>query len=129
MNDFRSDPEYVARRRQIIRENHPDRGGSDEQLIRALKELDEQWSRRRSLRSQFEQSMPSFIPGHIAEQAYDRAEIYVGKLQKSTEHFFQRRNSGRASDLAGKIAEQAGRFAGSARRKIQDEVRKRTQRE
>ena len=31
-------PEYVWARREIIRANHPDRGGSDEQLITALRD-------------------------------------------------------------------------------------------
>ena len=41
---FRDDPEYVRARREIIRANHPDRGGSDEQLMTALRELDDQWN-------------------------------------------------------------------------------------
>lgn len=128
VKDFRTDPEYVARRRQVIRENHPDRGGSDEQLIRALKELDEQWARRRSLRAQFEQSLPSFVPEHIATQAYDRAEVYVDRLQKSTEALRRRGKTIQESDIAGKVAKRAGRVAGTARKTVEEQIQKRRRR-
>ena len=38
-----SDPEYLKQRRAIVRQYHPDRGGSSEQLDAALKQLDHTW--------------------------------------------------------------------------------------
>lgn len=73
--DFRDDPEYVRLRRQVIRDNHPDRGGSDEQLITALRDLDTQWERRRSLHRNIESvRLPGFIPDDVARQATEFAE-------------------------------------------------------
>lgn len=72
---FRDDPEYVRARREIIRANHPDRGGSDEQLIMALRELDDQWERRIRVRRNVESvRLPGFIPEDVARQATDFAE-------------------------------------------------------
>ena len=69
---FRDDPEYVRARREIIRANHPDRGGSDEQLITALRELDDQWERRIRVRRNVESvRLPGFIPEDVARQATD----------------------------------------------------------
>lgn len=73
--DFRDDPEYVRQRRQVIRDNHPDRGGSDEQLITALRDLDTQWQRRSSVRRNIEGvKLPGFIPDDVARQATEFAE-------------------------------------------------------
>ncbi len=121
VSDFRHDPEYVARRRQIIRDNHPDRGGSDEALIRALRDLDEHWSRRTSRRAQFEEALPSFVPEDIARQAYERAERYVDILQRGAESI--RRHGEKltnSSELPKNIAHRAGRVAGAARNSVED---------
>jgi hypothetical protein len=92
MTDFRSDPEYVRLRRQIIRENHPDRGGSDEQLISALADLDARWSRRsrtrEGLRAGFDDvKLPGFVPDDVARQATDLAEHYAEEFVRRTEAF------------------------------------------
>lgn len=72
--DFRGDPEYVRMRRQVIRDNHPDRGGSDDQLITALRDLDQQWERRTSVRRSMENvRLPGFIPDDVARQATEFA--------------------------------------------------------
>ena len=68
---FRDDPEYVRARREIIRANHPDRGGSDEQLITALRELDDQWERRIRVRRNVELLVPGLYPQDVARQATD----------------------------------------------------------
>ncbi|HIW90956.1 MAG TPA: hypothetical protein H9870_04755 [Candidatus Corynebacterium avicola] len=73
--NFRDDPEYVRARREVIRANHPDRGGSDEQLITALRELDDQWERRLRVRRNVEGvKLPGFIPEDVARQATEFAE-------------------------------------------------------
>jgi hypothetical protein len=92
MTDFRSDPEYVRLRRQIIRENHPDRGGSDEQLIAALADLDARWSRRsrtrEGIRAGFDDvKLPGFVPDDVARQATDLAEHYAEEFIRRTETF------------------------------------------
>lgn len=92
MTDYRSDPEYVRLRRQIIRENHPDAGGSDEQLIAALSDLDERWSRRsrtrESIRAGFDDvKLPGFVPDDVARQATDLAEHYAEEFVRRTEAF------------------------------------------
>ncbi|RAV34715.1 hypothetical protein [Corynebacterium heidelbergense] len=79
---FREDPEYIRRRRAIIRRYHPDRGGSDEALVRALRELDEQWSRKSYLRHQVEQLRPPFISREVALQAVNTAEDIAAGMQQ-----------------------------------------------
>jgi hypothetical protein len=83
---FRDDPEYVRRRREVIRANHPDRGGSDEQLIAALRELDDQWERRGRVRRNVENvRLPGFIPDDVAQQATDFAERTSDEVLKRAE--------------------------------------------
>lgn len=87
MSDYRNHSEYLKRRREVIRDNHPDRGGSDEQLIKALRELDAQWDRRLKLRAQLEQHRPGFIPKDVADQAIQRADQAMAQADRMRSRF------------------------------------------
>ncbi|AGP31613.1 hypothetical protein [Corynebacterium terpenotabidum] len=82
-NSYRDDPEYLRRRRQIIRENHPDHGGSDDALIAALADLDAEWDRRSrpGLRAA-DIPLPGFIPEDVARQAADMADQYTDEVMR-----------------------------------------------
>ncbi|WP_295642272.1 hypothetical protein [uncultured Corynebacterium sp.] len=87
MSDYRHNPEYLRQRRAIIRRFHPDLGGSDEQLIKALRELDAQWDRRLKLRAQLEQHRPGFIPKDVADQAIQRADQAMAQADRMRSRF------------------------------------------
>ena len=95
MSDYRSNPEYLRQRRALVRKHHPDAGGSDAELIEALRALDDSWDRRARLRRQVQEHRPSFISEQTADQALDAAEQAVG--------------------VAENLARSAGRFAGNVR--------------
>lgn len=95
MSDYRNNPEYQRQRRALVRKHHPDAGGTDAELIDALRALDEAWDRRARLRRQVREHRPSFIPEDKAEQAMDVAEQAMG--------------------VAENFARSAGRFAGNLR--------------
>ncbi len=98
MSDYRSNPEYLRQRRALVRKHHPDAGGSDAELIEALRVLDDAWDRRARLRRQVQEHRPSFISEQRADQALDAAEQAVG--------------------VAENLARSAGRFAGNVRRTL-----------
>lgn len=120
---MRNDPEYLAARRRVIRENHPDRGGSDEQLIRALRQLDEQWDRKRVLRRELRNNLPSFIPENVAMQAFDQADAYVEKIRTGASGL--RRKMREEPLRPGDLPRRMGRAAGLAKKKIGEEWDKR----
>lgn len=99
---FRSDPEYVAERRRIIRENHPDRGGSDEKLIKALRDLDTRWERKTNFgdsAAYFDIPLPNFIPDAVADEARQRAAEYARRYEHDIE-----RAAERAADILNRVA-------------------------
>lgn len=102
MSDYRSNPEYQRQRRALIRQHHPDAGGTDAELIDALRALDDNWDRRARLRRQVQEHRPSFIPEDKAEQAMDAAEQAMG--------------------VAENFARRAGRFAGNVRQTLFDKL-------
>lgn len=127
MTDFRSEPEYLAERRKVIRDNHPDRGGSDAQLIKALANLDEQWSRRLTRRRQVREHRPPFISEGSAEQAADAAGVYIDRLSAAANNFKERTAHMGLSDLASstlprKLAKRAGRLAGTIRHTVTERI-------
>ena len=133
---FRSDPDYIRERRHIVRTHHPDSGGSDEALIRALDELDATWRRKTGsnpkLRAAMEDSMPGFVPDHLRDETLEAAMAYAQRLQDGAEllrrqgqklrkrgtQAAQSPTAKKLRDSAGKAAEkgvrQAGRLAGKA---------------
>lgn len=119
----RNDPEYLAARRRIIRENHPDRGGSDEALIRALRQLDEQWDRKLALRKEITQNLPSFVSEEAAMQAFDQADRLVGRVRGSAEQW--RRKIGDVSLEDVDLSRRLGHAAGTVRKRIGDQIDKR----
>lgn len=102
LSDYRSNPEYQRQRRALIRKHHPDAGGTDAELIEALRVLDESWDRRARLRRQVREHRPSFISEQRAEQAMDAAEQAVG--------------------MAENLARSAGRFAGNIRNTVMNKL-------
>ncbi|MBA4020785.1 MAG: hypothetical protein C0482_00310 [Gordonia sp.] len=72
-----SDPDYRLRRRQIIRENHPDHGGRSETMNAALARLDAEFGtaarrdqptafvRTRSRRRRWRRFLPRWVPGSV----------------------------------------------------------------
>src|SRR5699024_8273378 len=91
---FRKNPEYVKTRRAIVREHHPDHGGSNEALIAELKKLDERWERKTAfsaaLREQFQEHRPSFIDPKAAEQAIQFAERYADPVVSTADYLVER---------------------------------------
>lgn len=80
---FRDDPEYTRQRRQVIRQHHPDRGGSDAALIQALAELDERWARRSQFRAFSNDVRPPFISQDVADAAVDTADLIVTRFHQA----------------------------------------------
>lgn len=122
---FRDDPEYVRLRRRIIRDNHPDRGGSDEALIAALSELDAQWERRTRLRhAAGDIRLPGFIPPDVARQATDLAEQYTDEvLRRATDlQDRARRVVGAQTPRIRKVRRTAGKAASSVVRNVQQHL-------
>lgn len=122
VNVPRNDPEYVAERRRIIRENHPDRGGSDQALIRALQQLDEQWDRKLRLRKEIRENLPSFIPEDVAMQAFDQADRWAGRVRDGADQV-RRRLDDRSGN--GDFSRRLGRTVGTVRKRIGEEFDKR----
>ncbi|HIW96471.1 MAG TPA: hypothetical protein H9867_08355 [Candidatus Corynebacterium gallistercoris] len=124
MRDFRSEPEYLAERRKVIRDNHPDRGGSDAQLIKALADLDEQWSRRLTLRRQVREHRPPFISEDTAVQAADAAGAYVDRISAAAQNLRERtaRMDLTPSSLPERLAKRAGRLAGTIRHTVTERL-------
>lgn len=95
---FRKNPEYVNARRAIVREHHPDHGGSNEALIAELKKLDERWERKTAfsaaLREQFQEHRPSFIDPKAAEQAIQFAERYADPVVSTADYLVERGEKG-----------------------------------
>lgn len=115
MSDYRHDPEYLKQRREVIRKYHPDRGGSDDQLIRALKDLETHWDRRQRLRIHMEEFRPNFISIDVADQAVQRAERAVSRVYRVRDQVVK---------LADSTEKQIRKQAGSARTVAGDTVRK-----
>lgn len=125
---FRDDPEYVRARRQIIRDNHPDRGGSDEALITALADLDEQWRRRTRHRPEIgDIRLPGFIPDDVARQATDLAEQYTDEVFRRAEEFQDRarRVVDAQTPKLRRLRKEAGRTAGAVVRSVQEHLPRR----
>ena len=122
MNDFRSEPDYLAERRRVIRDNHPDRGGSDAALIAALDELDEHWARKLQLRKQVRTHRPSFIPEDVATQAADTAGEYIDRISRATSGIRDRSGKIVANGFPEKLAQRAGRLAGNIRHTVTDRI-------
>ena len=123
MNVPRNDPEYVAERRRIIREHHPDRGGSDQALIHALQQLDEQWDRKLRLRREIRENLPSFIPEDVAMQAFDQADRWAGRVRDGADQMRRRFDDGRPGN--GDFFRRLGRTVGTVRKRIGEEFDKR----
>lgn len=130
MSDFRNDPEYVARRRQIIRDNHPDRGGSDEQLIEALRALDEQWARRSFVKAQLRENLPPFVDAEKVSSLVDRAEIVTDQVRQRANRIVHgadelRQRLAPRDSVLDNVARQLGATAGKARHRLGEEIAKR----
>lgn len=123
---FRDDPEYVRRRRQIIRDHHPDRGGSEDTLIAELDALDEEW-RRRTRPGVHDIRLPGFIPDDIARQATDLAEQYTDEVFRRAEEVQERarRVVGTQTPRLRRMRRQAGKAATSAARAVQERLPRR----
>ncbi|WP_297006710.1 hypothetical protein [uncultured Corynebacterium sp.] len=122
---FRDDPEYVRRRRQVIRDNHPDRGGSDEALIGALDALDAEWQRRTRPRPEFaDVHLPGFIPEDVARQATDLAEQYTDEVLRRTEELRDRarRVVDAQTPRLRRVRKNAGRAASTMVRSVQEHL-------
>ncbi|RRO89420.1 hypothetical protein [Corynebacterium bovis] len=113
---FRDDPEYLRRRRAIIRENHPDRGGSDDRLIRELRRLDEQWARRESV------TLPSFIPDDVARQAQDLADQYSEEIRRRAAAMRSRGQVVATSSVSRTVRRTAGRVLTGAGRRVRSRI-------
>lgn len=122
---FRDDPEYIRRRRQVIRDNHPDRGGSDEALIAALADLDTEWRHRTRPRPEFSDiHLPGFIPDDVARQATDLAEQYTDEVFRRAEDIRDRarRVVDTQTPRLRKVRKNAGRVASQAVRSVQEHL-------
>ena len=95
---FRKNPENVKARRAIVREHHPDHGGSNEALIRELEKLDERWERKTAfsaaLREQFSEHRPSFIDQEDAERAIQFAERYADPVVATADYLVDQGTKG-----------------------------------
>ena len=126
--DYRDDPEYVRRRRQVIRENHPDRGGSDEALITALNALDDEWRRRSrpgfGAHAVQDVKLPGFIPDDVARQATDLAEQYTDEIFRRAEEFQTRarRVVDTSTPSLRRVRKSAGRAASTVVRSVQEHL-------
>lgn len=121
--DFRKDPEYVRLRRQVIREHHPDRGGTDDQLIAALRDLDAQWERRSSLRRSVESvKLPGFIPDDVARQATDFAERTSDEMLRRAEDLRARSSVIAHSPKTRRMMRAAGKFVRDADRTVRSRL-------
>lgn len=123
---FRDDPEYVRARRQIIRDNHPDRGGSDEALITALADLDARWERRsRPGHPDFHDiRLPGFIPDDVARQATDLAEHYTDEMLRRAGAFQTRAREvvDAQTPRLRRMTKDAGRAASTIARSVRDHL-------
>ncbi|MGO2839818.1 MAG: hypothetical protein ACTICV_00110 [Corynebacterium variabile] len=122
---FRDDPEYVRRRRQVIRDNHPDHGGSDEALIEALARLDGEWQRRTRPRPEFNDiHLPGFIPEDVARQATDLAEQYTDEVYRRAEEIRDRARLvvDTQTPRLRKVRKNAGKAASSVVRSVQEHL-------
>lgn len=125
---FRDDPEYVRARRQIIRDNHPDRGGSDDALITALADLDERWLRRTRRHPEVgDIRLPGFIPDDVARQATDLAEQYTDEMLRRAEELQDRarRVVGTQTPKLRRLRKDIGRTAGAVVRSVQEHLPRR----
>lgn len=125
---FRDDPEYLRARRRIIRDNHPDVGGSDEALIAALADLDERWSRRVRHRAELgDIRLPGFIPDDVARQATDLAEQYTDEVLRRAGEMQERarRVVEAQTPRLRKLRREAGRTAGTVVRSVQEHLPRR----
>lgn len=89
---FRSNPEYIKERRRVIRENHPDLGGSDAALIEALQKLDLKWHRKSNPNAQLRDLMMEHRPSFVSEQelaeAFEMAERIQARIQQGVSEGF-----------------------------------------
>lgn len=123
--DFRTDPEYVRMRRQVIRENHPDRGGSDEQLIDALRALDEQWTRRSAVRRNVENvRLPGFIPDDVARQATEFAERASDEVMRRADELKAKGEVFAHSPRTRRVVRATGRAVRDAERSVRSHLPK-----
>ncbi|KAB3522829.1 hypothetical protein GC425_04350 [Corynebacterium sp. zg254] len=86
MENYKTDPAYIKERRRIIRQYHPDAGGSDEKLISELQKLDEHYSRTFPAARVFDSL--SFLPEDArekAEAAYRSAERWATSAAQRVE--------------------------------------------
>ncbi|MEY8566171.1 hypothetical protein AALF15_06305 [Corynebacteriaceae bacterium 7-707] len=121
--DFRKDPEYVRMRRQVIRDNHPDAGGSDARLIEALRELDAQWQRRTSVRRNVENvRLPGFIPDDVARQATEFAGRTSEEVLRRAEELRVRGTVIAHSPKTRRVMRAAGRFVREADRTVRSRL-------
>jgi hypothetical protein len=125
--DFRKDPEYVRMRRQVIRDNHPDTGGSDAQLIAALRELDARWQRRASVRRSMENvrenvRLPGFIPDDVARQATELAGRTSEEVLRRAEDLRARGTVIAHSPTTRRVMRAAGRFVREADRTVRSRL-------
>ncbi|MDN5682900.1 hypothetical protein [Corynebacterium glyciniphilum] len=121
--DFRKDPEYVRERRQVIRDNHPDTGGSDARLIAALRELDSRWERRASVRRGMESvRLPGFIPDDVARQATEFAGRTSDEVLRRTEDLRARGAVIAHSPKTRRVMRAAGKFVRDADRTVRSRL-------
>ncbi|MGV0868065.1 hypothetical protein [Corynebacterium kalidii] len=121
--DFRKDPEYVRMRRQVIRDNHPDTGGSDARLIAALRELDVQWERRTSVRRSVQNvRLPGFIPDDVARQATELADRTSEEVLRRAEDLRARGTVFAHSPTTRRVVRAAGRFVREADRTVRSRL-------
>jgi hypothetical protein len=121
--DFRKDPEYVRMRRQVIRDNHPDTGGSDARLIAALRELDVQWERRTSVRRSVQNvRLPGFIPDDVARQATELADRTSEEVLRRAEDLRARGTVFAHSPTTRRVVRAAGRFVRGADRTVRSRL-------
>lgn len=132
MSDFRNDPDYVQRRREIIRTHHPDSGGSSERLIKELKKLDEQFAHRRAARAQWDSLHLDFLTpeqhqraAHLIDSASD---VATDAARRASEVRVRASRIGAATkkgirdqlqdSTIEKVARRAGRIAGTIHRRM-----------
>ncbi|MEJ6549231.1 MULTISPECIES: hypothetical protein [unclassified Corynebacterium] len=121
--DFRKDPEYQRMRRQVIRDNHPDTGGSDAELIAALQELDAQWRRRTSVRQSVDSvKLPGFIPDDVARQATEFAGRTSDEVLRRAEELRARGSVIAHSPTTRRVMRAAGKFVRDADRTVRSRL-------
>lgn len=126
---FRDNPDYVRERRAVIREHHPDRGGSDEALIKALRELDRKWEAKTSVegyvdrtRMAFETVRPDFIPEEMADMAFHTAGRYAERAQNTAQNLRAKSEVFAQSTFSQRVKKNANKFYSTASNTVRSKL-------